>query len=287
MQARRWMMLRVLLNNFHEGNPDAILEKLPPEEAQKASECRSSLQDYSPAIAMPIEILNKIHYTWLEPIFQKIPESLHAFILAALPVPQAAKLGKLLNKAPVENALGAPVKGFFLDLFYRQFKNPEVLPLEFLPKSPLDVLMNISKEELVELIDLLGVYDLAEEIRHIIDKNVLKTLYLCLSPKKQQFLRICLHHKDKLTSPKLELEHWQGDRQKLELLLHRRGLHRLGKALAGQHADFVWHLTHKLDTGRGEALAKYYTKEEIPGVTPALIQQVFNVLNFLNKKSDS
>lgn len=280
-------MLRVLLNHFHEGNSDLVLHHLPPEDVQQAVACKVAARDFSPAIAGAGEHLSSIHYTWLAPAFQEMPETLHPFVLAALPQPLASKLGEHLAKEPVDIELTEPMKGFFLDIFYNRFKDPQVLPLPFLPVTPLSTLGSCSKDQLVELIDFLGVYDLAEEIRQIIDKQVLKSLYLCLSPKKQEFLRLCLHHKDKLSAPKLELDDWEGDKKKLEIILHRRGLYRFGKALSGQHPHFLWHLTHKLDTGRGKALAKYYTENELPGVTPALAQQIFNVLNFLKKKSES
>lgn len=287
MQSKRWMMLRVLLNRFHGGNPDALLKCMSAEKAQEVMGCKTLVQDYSSAIALPLESIQAVHYTWLEPAFKKIPTTVHALILATLPEPQASKLSKVLGVAPFETPLADTIKGFFLGLFYDHFKDPAVLPVSFLPETPLRVLLNFTKEELVELIDLLGIYDLAEEIRQIIDKKKLQSLYLCLSEKKQQFLRICLHHRDKLSSPKLELNNWYGDPEKLESILHKRGLHRLGKALSGQHPDFFWHLAHKLDTGRGMLLQKYFTSVAIPGVTAMLIQQVMNVLNFLNKKSDA
>jgi hypothetical protein len=130
-------------------------------------------------------------------------------------------------------------------------------------------------------------HDLSESIRHIVDKNQLKAIYNCLSPRKQQFLRMCLHQKEKITAPKLEIGRWDGDKKKLEQILHKRGLLRLGKALCGQHPQFFWYITRTFDTGRGAALARYYQEEPIPEISPLLIQQVLSLINFLKLKDQS
>ena len=127
-------------------------------------------------------------------------------------------------------------------------------------------------------------YDLAEGIRHIVDRKKLKAIYLCLSHREQAFLRICLHKKEKLAAPKLDIDKWDGSREMLHRVLHRRGMLRLGKALSGQERHFVWHLVHLLDTGRGNIILQYYAEQPVAGVTPLLIQQVVSVINFIKPK---
>ena len=95
-----------------------------------------------------------------------------------------------------------------------------------------------------------------------------------------------MHHKDKVATPSLGLDKWRGNCEKLKTVLQTRGLVRLGKALSGEHPDFIWHLIHILDTGRGQALLKYYSKSAVPGITSALAQQLANLMNFLKKKSE-
>ncbi len=69
-------------------------------------------------------------------------------------------------------------------------------------------------------------------------------------------------------------------------ILHQRGLYRLGKALSASHPDFLWHLSHRLDTGRSAILKKYYAKPINPSISTVLVQQIQNVLNFIKSKSD-
>ena len=102
-----------------------------------------------------------------------------------------------------------------------------------------------------------------------------------------QFLRMCVHQKNKFVAPKLNVQKWNGDCVELLHTLHQRGLYRLGKALSGSHPHFLWHLSRRFDIGRSALLEKYYAKQASPGITSALVQQVINVLNFLKQKSET
>jgi hypothetical protein len=284
MQAKGLLMLKTLLSFYHKGSSEQVLKYLPPEEAKACMELSVHNEDLSSIFISPEINLANVHYSWLTPVFKKISPAIHPWILSALSQQQASRLGPLVKSKPLKTSLSPLAQRFFLNFFYNKFKDPHVLPLSFLPPTPLTFLMKKSKEELVEAVDFLGLYDLAEEIRHVVDKNILKTVYQCLSPKKQQFLRICLHQKEKLAVSKLGLESWDKDCKKLEKMLHRRGINRLANALSGENPDFFWHVIHVLDTGRGAILSQSYIKEEIAGITPALRQQVINVFNFFKKE---
>src|SRR5262249_37799794 len=143
--------------------------------------------------------------------------------------------------------IAPPIKSFILNMLYSYLKAEKHLPKEYLPESDLSALLKWSKKKLISLIDYLGLYDLAIEIRHIVNPNYLKNIYSCLTPKQQYFLKVCLHQKERLTTPKLGIDPTKQDCDRLKKLVHRRGLARLGKALAGQHMDAVWYLAHTLD----------------------------------------
>ncbi len=280
------MFLRVLMNKYHQAAPEALLSGLPPEQAQAVLNVDNNSQDVSQAVIQSKEIVKHIHYSWLVPIIEGLSPQMQPLFLSSLPSVSSQQLSKILKKPLHSTPLSPAVRLFLVNQLYAKIKPIDVLPVSYLPQTSMTVLLNYKKLELVELIDFLGLYDLAEEIRHIVDKRYLKAIYNGLSIKKQHFLRICLHHKEKLLPPRLGLEKWKGDSRELEKLLHQRGLIRLGKALAGQHPDLVWHLSHRLDTGRGRLIQKYYAKEEIPGITQALIQEILNLLNFFRKMSE-
>lgn len=290
MQPKVSMFVKILLNRFHPGVNEAFLKGLPEEEARAVMRQNVAASDPGPLLTLPQDIVARTHYSWIAPALKPLPAWKRQAIVSALPEPQFKGLAALLHlpttRKRLSPAIQALLTGCLLEVWHPH-KDNELMPLSFLPPSPLSPLLELSKVKLVELIDLLAMHDLSESIRHIVDKKQLTAIYSCLPEKKQQFLRMCLHQKEKVTAPKLEMEKWDGDPKKLELTLHKRGLLRFGKALSGQHPQFFWYIAHTLDTGRGAALARYYQEEAIPDVTPLLVQQILSLINFINQKEPS
>lgn len=289
MQMKSWVMLRVLLNKYHQKASDTLLKILPEEDAKGVISLNAYSNRPEIVLTQPEELIQNIHYSWLVDALKAIPKTIQEPILAALPSSNAAKLRQLLNLTtlPQREILSSPAKTFLINTLYNHVKDHNVLPLEYLPQTELSVLVKLTKNQLVELIDFLAIYDLAESVRNIIDKDRIKKIYQHLSPSKIQFLRACLQQKERLSAASLKLEQWDGDWGKLEKILHGRGLIRLGNALCGQHPDFVWHLTHMLDIGRGTRLQANYSAKAIPQITPILAQQVLNLVNIITQKRTS
>lgn len=288
MQAKGLAMLRVLLNRFHQKATEATLRCLPPEDAKGVFQQQIPSNNPALALTQPEELIAKMHYSWLLPGLEALPKPMQTPLLSALPKMASEKLQALLgyNSTPTpQPALAPPVQIFLLHKLYALIEKSTPLPLDFLPQTPLAPLVALDKAQLVEVVDLLGIYDLTEEVRQIINKDRLKKIYACLGQKQRQFLRVCLHQKEKISASPLGLEQWQGDPKEFARLLHNRGLIRLGRALCGQHPDFIWYLTHTLDKGRGNLLKTYYEPSMIPHITPILLQQVISLLNFLSPKS--
>lgn len=285
MKSKDWLMFRVLVNKFHSKSADAFLRNLPNDESKNVSTQNVLSGEALHLLEQPEKLIDKVHYSWLLEAFEKIPDSLKNSVLASIPKPHREGLCKNFNLSPKPIALAPSYKRFLINTLYTQFEKKEVLPLEFLPENPLFILTTFPKAKLVSIIDYLGLYDLCDEIRHIVEKNLLTSIYAAIPEKKQQFLKSCLNQKEKIVTPRLDLENWDKDPEKLEKMLHKRGMIRLSHALSGQHPDFLWHIVHILDSGRGRLIISHYKQEEIPAVTKALETQVLNVINFLNKKS--
>lgn len=281
MHANGWIMLRALLNQFHKGSTDAFLRRFPVEDIRDIL-----IQDVPPNAVLenlmhPAESIGKIHYSWLLPAIQNLHPSLQQCALSVLSKQQAAKIAQILKQPLPESTIALPIRKYFVKTLYDLVAQRTVLPPEFLPKTLLTPLIKLRKQEILEIVDFLGIYDLAEEIRHMIDKKRLAALHACISTKQRQFLTLCLKQKEKIATPRLELDYWDGSSKKLDESLHRRGLMRLAKALHGQHPDLIWHITHTIDTGRGAIIMQFLSIETPATITSILVQQVMNVLKFL------
>lgn len=280
LNAKQQIYLRVLLDYYHAGNQDALLKALPPAQAKEIALLKILQGDPSAIFLHPSEALDGVHYSWISEEIAKKPESLHPFFIASLSKAQQRDLKKILGETAAKS-LAPILSTYFCHQLFLGLGMDKLLPKSFLPETPLFPLINLSKSKLVDIIDYFGLYDLSEEIRTIVNTKNLKNIYACLTPKKHQFLRNCMHLKDRLVAPKLNLDKWDGNCQELQRILHRRGLNRMGKALSGQHPDLIWYLTHTLDIGRGKILASQVSNQEVPGITPVLNIQLLNLLDFL------
>ena len=279
-------MLRLLLNRYHGGEKERLVKALPEEDAQKILNLSLESDDVHALLASPLDAIKHIHYSWLISAMQKIEKNKRSVVLSLLPMSHSSKLRKALNETSEPIKLSSPAKSFFISQLYQTFRLGDVLPLKHLPETDMSPLVHLHKKELIDIIDFLGLYDLAEEIHHIVNKSLLQQIYNCLTHKKQRFLRLCLHQKETLVTQRLKLENWDGDSEKLNKLLHHKGMVRLGYAISGQHKDFIWHITHIFDTGRGEKLSRYCSSEPIAGVTGTLKKQVKKVITFLKQESN-
>lgn len=276
MDTRGWMMLRVLINRYNPRAGNALLKFLPQEQQAAISSVEIRSDDLRPILLHPQNSLARIHYSWIKPLIEKYPERLQGAIMAALTAEQVAGM-----KGSLDSPISNPVKSFLVNKLCYQLKVNEHIPLEYLSENEFSPLLKWTKQQIVDLIDFLGLYDLASEVRHIVNRDHLKNIYTCLTPKQFYYLKVCLHQKEQITSPKLGIDPSKQDCPKLKQAVHRRGLSRLGKALCGQHADFVWYLSHVLDKGRGDILLREYQPQALPKITSVLKQQVLNLMNFL------
>lgn len=272
-------MLRVLINRYNPAEGNALLKFLPKDQQEAIASVDVRSADLRPILEHPQNSIATIHYSWIKPFVDKFPDRLQAALMAALTAEQVAGM-----KTTLEISLSKLAKPFLVNKLCQQLKINEHIPLEYLPENEFSPLSKWSKQQLTDLIDFLGLYDLASEVRHIVNRDHLKNIYTCLTPKQFHYLKVCLQQKEQITSPKLGIDPSKQDCPKLKQAIHRRGLSRLGKALCGQHTDFVWYIAHVLDVGRGTILLKEYQPAALPKITAILKQQVLNLMNFLKSE---
>ena len=279
MDRRGWMTLRVLINRYNPKAGNALLKFLPKDQLAAVTSIDVRSTDLTPILQQAEKTISRIHYSWIQPLLSKFPNRLHPIVYAALTPEQASGL-HATSSVPISNL----VRKFILNHLSSLLKINDHFPIEYLPESEFSPLISWSKARLVNLIDFLGLYDLASEVRKIVNPNHLKNIYTCLTPKQFHFLKLCLNQKEQITSPKLGIDPSKQDCAKLKQIIHRRGLLRLGRALCGQNRDLVWHIAYTLDMGRGKILLKEYQEAPMPKITPILKQQVLNLMNFLKSE---
>lgn len=280
MDSRTAAILSIFIHRYNPKAEEALLHFLPAEDRQAVQRHAIRSADFTPLLMQPHQVLSNMHYSWIQPLLEKFPPSLHPLLLSALTIEQVKGFQPIATPSP----MSPPVRAFIVNYLYQHLQADQRLPLDYLPVTELSPLAQWTKSKLTLLIDFLGIHDLASEVRRIVNKHHLQNIYSCLSPKQYAYLNVCLHQREVIVAPKLEIDLTKRNNSQLKLMLHRRGLARLTKALSGQHADLVWYIAHILDSGRGHIVLNTYQLAPPKNVTHLLKNQVINLMNFLKNE---
>jgi|GEM_PF-2426961 len=277
------LFTRLLINQF-AAQQAAEVAAFFDEETQKEL-AASSLDQADPQLLFSgfSSWLDSVHYSWLLEPIQTIKEPIRNLIIAQLPEKQQRGLMQhsLSPLAPTSSLVG---QKFLFHTLKKICGDLPLLPRTFLSPSPLDPLLSLSKQELVTVIDLLSMHDLAEEMRHIVNKKLLQPIIANLSNNQQKYLKRILHQKSKATISPLNIKELYTNKSLFLKTLHKRGLKRLSIALSGGEFLFTQHLAHILDTGRGKILLDLYQQMEIPTSSTIMRQQALQIVQLIQSK---
>ena len=264
----------------------ALLKHFSPEQFHEFNQSKKLQEDPTSGIPPLEEELSHIHFSWLAPLLRSLPEGDIKLFLGCLTEDQQLGLKQSLlfsNHIPSVSLIG----NLFLkrQLFSSLVDQKEILPLSCLSEEPINALLTLSYEDLLMLIDLLSMHDLAVEIRQIIDTTKLKRIYSLLSHVQTKFLKALIYRKEPVVFKKLELANWDGRTETLLSTLEQRGINRLAKALYREDPSLLWYVTHRLDTDRGSLLNKLCTSLDHPRAAILLSEQVIDLIHMLKNQN--
>jgi hypothetical protein len=215
----------------------------------------------------------------------RLPVELQPFVLGALSSNQTNGILHLVHSSSLKPvSVSSFMRQFLLGLLYEQLKINDRIPSSLLPKTPLSPLLKLNKTQLTELINFLGLHDLAQEMKKIVEKKLLKQIYEAFSKQQQIYLKSILNQPEKLVASPLGLKELVTKPDDLRKAIHRRGMIRLAKALIAQHPDFIWHIYHSLDSGRAAVIDKYFRQKEDVKIIEFLSMQINQIIHFLFEK---
>lgn len=244
-----FLTIKSLLTKNKES--DAFL-KFFPKEDEGALKKTPGFTEIPRSVFSPLDILSGIHESHLAPLLAKYPEEVQKLIRSSLPENGAKELIPLPPFA----------KNYFIQLFYSQNFKETVYPKEFLPKNALNELLLLTKAQLVLLIDLLGIEDLAIDLKKVMDRQVLEGIRKELSAYQRQYLSLLLQKTTLVLIQPERISFWQHETRKQ---VQRKGMVRLAAALQGCDAKFLWYILQLLDVKRaGELQEALFAKEKLP-----------------------
>jgi len=280
-----WVVCSAFLHQCPPEKRAHLLNYLPISEKQIVEQLPKTYQDPTKGIA-PIKVqLERIHHSWFSPYLRTLSEREIKLFAAALSESQTASLKKDLRFSASLPSLKPRAKNYLQSILIQEVKGKEldILPLECLPESSLNPLLELKLVDLLTVVTFLGLHDLAAEMRHIIETVKLKKISEALSPTEIKYVEILTQSREPVIFSRIGLTNWQGDKESLRTIIQQRGINRLGKALYGQHKSFIWHLIHKVDVDRGLAIQKLCSPLENTLGTKLLIAQVLELLSFMRQ----
>ncbi len=272
----------------------ALLQKCPTEEHQRLMKCLAPKERQAVAAIPgtfgnplnlqinPEQLLSWIHASWITPFLRTLSEKEIGLFLAALSPEKITVVGKDLlfaGKIPSLSSLGKTFLRATL-LLYLTSEVDDLLPIECLPLSPLNDLALLPIETLISFLDLLGLHDVAIEMKQIIDKQKLIKIEENLTSDQLLYLKILIQSHEPVAFTQMGLLNWNGEKEKLKALIRQRGANRLAKALYGQDASLTWYVLHRLDVEKALLVRKLSTSIDNPRATQLLIQQVVELINY-------
>lgn len=222
------------------------------------------------SILSPLVWAENIHYSWFEDLIKGSERGIFA------PFFGEKERAKFKTKEAAKRA--SFLMPFLASLLKNRLMPENILPIEQLYPSSLNPLLELSKEKRGKLIDLLGLIDLAIELRHIVEKKKLSEITTLLTKEEKALIDYFSRQPVKWVPSRLALEDWDGGRDSLFHLLHHRGLIRLGKALADEEESLIWHVVHRFDIGRGQIILKWVKSESEKTLIAYFKTEVINLM---------
>jgi len=263
---------------------EQLLKFLLEEEKQQIDKLQPPFFDENLNLLSQKSFLDFVHYSWFVPLLQQYNETEKHCFLTLFTAKQQNKLKQMLKVNPSLTIDLPPLaKKFFLNKLIYLLLNPEktLLPINFLPTSPLNFLLFKTKDEILEIIDFLSLYDLSNSFAHIIDKTTIDKITSLLTIKQKKFLNRNL--KEPFYFPPIDFKTWDGNVFSLQNILHKRGLWRFKLALTSQNKSFIWYIAHILDNGRGTILLNQEAKQDL-ALCQYIIKDIETVDNYLNER---
>lgn len=267
-----------LLRSSPADRQSALLRCISPSLSAELGKLPSMTLDI-PSSFEPTEELSQIHFSWIAPVLRSFPENEIKLFLSILNEEQVQGLKHSLL---LSNTLAVPTPvgiEFLKKTLFEMIAGADHLPIPLLPKDPLNALLELSREELNLMIDLLSMHDLSIEIRHIIDTVKLKEIQGLLTKAQTTLLKTLLHKKEPVSFKKMALVSWNGDREALKAMLMQRGVNRIAKSLYGKAPSLLWHIAHRLDVERGLLLTRLCSPLDHPKASALLTEQVIELMS--------
>lgn len=268
MEEIRTKILYALIEKSAEKN--ALLELVP-----KKNET-FPLFDQKELVSSFFQI-DDLHFSWFQKTLSSCSEQEKTVFFSLFESEQRKQFMTLMNFKGNLLALSPIKKKLAIFQLKKRARLIAPIPKPLLAKSELNDLFTLPMQQIYELIDFLGIFDLSLYLKHVVSKTFLSKIAASLTKKQMTFLQFINKQPTRVIPQKMQLNLDQLDPASLNRMIHKMGLYRLAGALAFESQEFLWHFLHKLDTGRAAILEKKMQTKE-PGLSKFFRKQVLMLI---------
>ncbi len=285
MDNTQWYVCHAFIDKKAEETKKTLLSFLPPEKQKEFSSISPCTFDLTLGFNQVRQLLQWSHYSWFAPILRTLPENEISIFLSAFPEEKAKQLSECLLFSSPLSPLSPISKAFIQKEIIKALleKIPNLPPIESLLPSSLNKLLELSSYQLSLLIDFLGLYDLAIEMRLVIDTIKIKKIQSVLSKEKIVFLSLISSRQEPPLFKRSELNLWNEKTEDLLNLLHKKGMNRLAKVLHPEDPNFVYYINLRMSTDQVAIFSPLHKKSEHAKTYKILAGQIMDVLTFFKK----
>lgn len=280
MKTVDWYIFKDFLDHADDQKKKSLMSYLSDDEKEDIAKTPKLPKSPSRGLPSYSERISSIHYSWLVPLFEKMYDSDRYLFISVLQEKQKEKLYKYFDLTKHVENLSQTAKEYLSSKLYHYFvtKHKGIIPIECLPDDPLNELLNLTREELLSLVDHLSMHDLCVEMKTMINASHFVKIEALLSFEQKQYLKTLKRSIEPIAFKPIGLNHWNGDEKILKKILHQRGLNRLSKALSESHISLLWHLSHKLDIGRASIVKTLFKELKNKKAHKILVSQVCELI---------
>jgi hypothetical protein len=251
MGTQQGLFLKALIERFPNPALHAVLEAAPEEFVAKFRTLPDTA-GIAPEMVWKSSriLLLSIHPSWHEEILEHCPQVLQ-------PVLRNVLCDAQQHRFDIKN----PMTLFLLDYLISQWSDKDIQGLAAIEGTPLQWMADCTEQQLDKIAELLAVYDVADIIRHIVDKKILQNILQPFSSLQQRYLRTLLRrpaHSVTLNKDLLSLI--RDDPEKAKKHLAQRGLERFGQALKDAPPSLLWHVLHHIDRQAAQAVSNIMSR---------------------------
>lgn len=283
MIDKSWHFTRALIEKFH-GKVEPLKASFSPGLADKLEQTQMPKDKGAVIPSGFIDIpfgLGGFHFSWALPLFQDRSDFEKALFISVLPPDIGAQLRNRLKIKERPLALSPQVRKWVYKEIIAKICPHVLFSEDIIEDSPISRLQLLSKRELELLSDYMGLFDLAEELRKVIDKPTITKVYAELSSKEIVFLEQCLTRRFLWRLPPIGLETWLKNPSGFRHVLQKRGLARLCVGLSGEDPFLIEKLIFTLDMGRAKILKHLVKSSPIEPATTLVQKQVIELFDLL------